>query len=95
MVSADLNYAAADGSRGDSWCEVLLDGDRTMLRGEWQGPAHPYECFVDEAPVGTQVTYDGRSWWVKLRLRDGRLVLSRGSGRASEDAVVDPAVCTM
>lgn len=94
VVTADLNYATPAGDRGENLCEVLLEGDRTQLRGEWEGASHPYSCYVDEAPIGTQVLYDGQRYWCKLRLNDGRLLLSRGAGRVSTDVLVSASDCT-
>ncbi len=86
VVSADTNYAAADGGRGENVAEVIIDEfDRTRLHGLCNGDR--YDCYLDEAPIGTQVEKDGKLYWVKLRFPNQKFLISRGTGRVAEDII--------
>ena len=57
-------------------------------KGVYEGSLE-YDCFVDEHPIGKQVRLanDEKPFWVKLRFKDERYLISRGSGRHSEEHV--------
>lgn len=100
VISADTNYASSkdEQMRGKSWCEVRISQDlehsQTRLRGQRPDGLGDYDFKLqvlgnptgdDGDPlVGHQARY-GKQWvWVRLKLKTGDYLLSRGYGRTAE-----------
>jgi hypothetical protein len=84
IVSADTNYAESDGSRGNNWCEVLVDKEAVQIHGV--ALEREYDCVM-EAPIGNLVEVDGEMWWVKVKFDNGEFLISRGRGRNGTDKI--------